>query len=291
MDSVLVSKYRLPCQKINPLPLTLIDGTINYLVNRVVSLPIKFPCSYSCQIEFFITKLEGTYPIVLGYNWLTQHNPLVDWRKGTLECNAPEPADQPISPRYDLEPQNPPLETSPSSENSPIYPISAPENQLSNDQSSPEKPQISLVNAAAFKIACKTKGAISFQIASLLTVITSLAVQMGEATPEIPGLPKDYEEYADVFSTQKAKILLEHRSYDLAIQIKGDKIPPLGPIYSLSALELETLQEFLEKNTKTGIICPSKSPCSVPVLFVKKKDGTLCLCIDYRSLNQMTHKD
>jgi len=65
--------------------------TINYLVNHVVSLPIIFPCSYSCQIEFFMTKLEGTYPIVLEYNWLTQHNPLVDQRKGTLEFNAPEP--------------------------------------------------------------------------------------------------------------------------------------------------------------------------------------------------------
>ena len=117
-----------------------------------------------------------------------------------MEFNAPEPADQPISPRYDLEPQNPPLETPLSSENSPIYPISIPENQLSNNQSLPEKPQISLVNAATFKIACKTKRAISFQIASFPTVITGLAAQIGEATPETPGLPKDYEEYADVFS-------------------------------------------------------------------------------------------
>ena len=285
VDSVLVSKYRLPCRKINSLLLTLIDGTINHLVNHVVSLPIRFPCSYSCQIEFFVTKLEDTYPIVLGHNWLTQHNPLVDWRKGTLEFNAPEPADQPISPQYDLEPQNPPLKTPLSSENSPIYPIPAPENQLSNDQFSPEKPQISLVNATAFKIACKTKGTINFQIASLPTVITGLAAQMGEATPEISGLSKDYEEYTDVFSTQKAKILPDHQPYNLAIQIEGDKIPPLGPIYSLSALELETLQEFLEENTKTGIICPSKSPCGAPVLFIKKKDGTLCLCIDYCGLN------
>jgi len=173
----------------------------------------------------------------------------------------------------------------------PVYPIPAPENQLSNNQSLPEKPQISLVNAAAFKITCKTKRAISFQIASLSTVITSLAAQMGETTPEIPRLPKDYEEYADVFSTQKAKILPEHRPYDLAIQIKGDKIPLLGPIYFLSALELETLQEFLEENTKTSIIRPSKSPCGAPVLFIKKKDGTLRLCIDYCGLNRMTHKD
>jgi len=91
IDFALVSKYHLPCQKINLRPLALIDGTINHLVNHVVSLPIRLPCSYSCQIEFFVTKLEGTYPIVLGHNWLTQPNPLIDWRKGTMEFNPPEP--------------------------------------------------------------------------------------------------------------------------------------------------------------------------------------------------------
>jgi len=68
MDFALVSKYHLPCRKINPCPLALIDGTINHLVNHVVSLPIRLLCSYSCQIEFFVTKLESTYSIVLGHN-------------------------------------------------------------------------------------------------------------------------------------------------------------------------------------------------------------------------------
>ena len=58
--------------------------------------------------------------------------------------------------------------------------------------------------------ACKTKGVISFQITSLHMVVTGLAAQTGEATPEIPGLPKDYEEYTGVFSMQKAKILPEY---------------------------------------------------------------------------------
>jgi len=122
-------------------------------------------------------------------------------------------------------------------------------------------------------------------------VVTGLAAQTGKADPEIPGLPEEYQEYRDVFSTQKAKLLPEHRPYDLAIQIEGDKIPLLGPIYSLSALELKTLQEFLEETIKTDIICPSKSSCGAPVLFVKKKDGTLRLCVDYCGLNRMTRKD
>jgi len=154
-----------------------------------------------------------------------------------------------------------------------------------NDQTIPNKPQTSLVNAATFMSTCKSKGAISFQITSLPTVVTSLATQTRETNPEIPGLPKEYQEYRNVFSTQKAQLLPEHRPYDLAIQIEEDKIPPLGPIYSLSALELKTLQEFLEENIKTGIICPSKSPYGAPVLFVRKKDRTLRLSIDYCGLN------
>ena len=138
---------------------------------------------------------------------------------------------------------------------------------------------------------CKSKGAISFQITSLPTIVTSLAVQIGEADLQIPGLPKKYQEYRDVFSTQKTKLLPEHRPYDLAIQIKENKISPLGPIYSLSALELKTLQEFLEENIKMGIICPSKSPCGALVLFVKKKDRILRLYIDYHDLNWITYKD
>jgi len=54
----------------------------------------------------------------------------------------------------------------------------------------------------------------------------------------------------------------------------------------LAALKVP-LQELLDK----GFIRPSNSPWGAPVLFVKKKDGTLHLCIDYRQLNKVTKKN
>jgi hypothetical protein len=46
----------------------------------------------------------------------------------------------------------------------------------------------------------------------------------------------------------------------------------------------------LEELLKKGYICPSVSPWGEPILFVKKKDGTLRLCIDFRQLNKYTIK-
>src|SRR5467141_1372201 len=68
-------------------------------------------------------------------------------------------------------------------------------------------------------------------------------------------------------------------------------MPPMGPIYSLSEVELTTLQEFIQENLQKGYICPSKSPCGAPVLFDNKKDGSLRLCSNYRGLNKLTRKD
>ena len=225
-----------------------------------------------------MTKLEGSYPIVLGHNWLTQNNPSINWKKGTIVFSKTNPENWLINPQPKSKPPNPLSPTKP-----PVIwhlAVNQPsEDQPLIDQTMPTRPQISLVNITAFRSACKSKGAISFQITPYPKVVTGLAAWAIEIVPEIPGLSKDY--YGDVFSTQKTKLLPEHWPYDLAIYIEGDKTSSLGPIYSLSVLELQTLQEFLEENTKTGIIYLFKSPYSTPVLFVKKKDRTLCLCVDY----------
>jgi hypothetical protein len=51
------------------------------------------------------------------------------------------------------------------------------------------------------------------------------------------------------------------------------------------------LQEYGEENLAKGFIVPSESPAASPVLFVKKRDGSLRLCVDFRKLNNMTIKN
>ena len=59
----------------------------------------------------------------------------------------------------------------------------------------------------------------------------------------------------------------------------------------MSPSELVELKKQLEELLEKGLIRPSGSPWGSPVLFVKKKDGSLRLCIDYRQLNKVTVKN
>lgn len=56
-------------------------------------------------------------------------------------------------------------------------------------------------------------------------------------------------------------------------------------------MELETLKTDIEKNLASGYIRRLKSPAGAPILFVRKDDGSLRLCVDYRSLNNLTIKN
>ena len=72
-----------------------------------------------------------------------------------------------------------------------------------------------------------------------------------------------------------------------AIDLEDRKQPPYGPMYSLGPVELETLKTYIKTYLKTGFIRPSKFPAGAPILFDKKPDGSFCLCVIYRGLNNL----
>ncbi|GJV18743.1 hypothetical protein Tco_1367763 [Tanacetum coccineum] len=70
-----------------------------------------------------------------------------------------------------------------------------------------------------------------------------------------------------------------------------DKSVNQGQPYRLAPSEMKELSEQLKELSDKGFIRPSSSPWGAPVLFVKKKDGSFRMCIDYRELNKLTVKN
>ncbi|GJV12188.1 putative reverse transcriptase domain-containing protein [Tanacetum coccineum] len=79
------------------------------------------------------------------------------------------------------------------------------------------------------------------------------------------------------------------------VEFQIDLVPGAAPVarapYRLAPAEMQELSTQLQELSDRGFIRPSSSPWGAPVLFVKKKDGSFRMCIDYRELNKLTVKN
>ena len=97
-------------------------------------------------------------------------------------------------------------------------------------------------------------------------------------------------EFLDVFPEELPGIPLK-REVDLSIAIVPGTVPMSRAPYRMAPTELKELKSQLQELLDKGFIRPSVSPWGGPVLFVKKKDDTLRMCIDYRRINKVTVKN
>jgi len=108
-------------------------------------------------------------------------------------------------------------------------------------------------------------------------------------------LPKQYQEYADVFSKAASDELPPQRTNDYRIELEDGKTAErevgYSPLYKQTAEELEAARDYIVDNLNKGFIGPSAAPFSSPILMARKPGGGLRLCVDYRKLNAITRKD
>lgn len=98
------------------------------------------------------------------------------------------------------------------------------------------------------------------------------------------------KEFPDVFSNELPGLPLV-REVEVSIDILLGTTPIAQAPYQMAPAEFAELKIQLQELLNKRFICPSISPLGAPVLFVKKKDGTFRLCIDYRQLNKVTIKN
>ena len=95
------------------------------------------------------------------------------------------------------------------------------------------------------------------------------------------------DEFLDVFPKDLPGLPLK-REIEFCIELLLDTKPISISPYHMTPVEMLELKKQLQELADKGFIRNSVSPWDAPVLFAKKHNGFLCLCIDYRQLNNVT---
>ena len=238
MDSAFVQHYDLPVSSVGPIELKLFDGTSNSTITQSLALPVLFLSGESMTIDFYVTLLDPLCSMVLGYNWLTHYNLLIDWALGSIAF-CPQIIDLSFLP----------LMSSARAATLPPQNLSASAETLQTSV-----PHISLIGAATFMHASKLPGSHCYKIHLSDPSISTNSISVSDEAPDLSQVLKEYHDFANMFSKNKAFALALHRPYDLKIDLEEGATPPVTPMYPLSQVELQTLCEFIEEHLCAGFI-------------------------------------
>jgi hypothetical protein len=245
-----------------------IDRSSPSYITCTTDISVQFPCRTTHQVRFSITKLDTEFPAVLGLDWLTLHNPLINWADSSVtfqdhpdtllvtttqsvlanqeEVSSDDDTSSDLSEDLpDPNPVNIPEPTTkfisnPTTGSIPV-PNSIPaSDSIPNNSGTSPIPLISLVSAEAFMRSMQLEGAQCFSILAHEPLKPD-PPDKPKFNPNLKDVPEVYHEFSDVFSRQKADTLPPHRDCDLKINIEEGAKIPVGPIYPLSKFELKTL--------------------------------------------------
>ena len=217
------------------------------------SVNLKAPGGYQEQRDLFVLP-QSSWDIILGYPWLYAHQPTIDWRAGTVTWQEGPAVSGGAGSQVRLIAGGPQV----------VHPNY-------------------LLSSEAVILAIK-RGEVE----------EVFLVQIKESeepiTPETL-LEQLQKEYPEVFQTPSGLPPKRAVDHTIPTSLEPGQEPPYRPTHQLSVRELDELKRQLVELLDKGFIRPSRSPYGAPVLFVRKKDGSLRMCVDYRGLNRITVKD
>ncbi|KIK72968.1 hypothetical protein PAXRUDRAFT_73980, partial [Paxillus rubicundulus Ve08.2h10] len=226
IDTTFVTKNKVKNYSVPPILLHLFNGTSNSYITEAIDLSVCFPTGNITSATFYVTLLDSACSLVLGHNWLTHYNPLIDWVLGSITfCSIQQQVPTPLT-----SPPQPP--------ESPLLVDSASADTLRFSDC--KAPHITLINAAAFALPCHLEGFVQLSL-HLCSNKSKLHATSTEADPvDLSTIPLDYHDFTGVFSKRKASCLAPHCKHDLKIDLEEAASPPLRTMYSLSATELDS---------------------------------------------------
>ena len=277
IDQNFVRAKRLETEPlINPIKVYNVDGTPNKrgTIRRYIDLNIEVHGQVRKE-RLLVTGL-GKQKIILGFPWLRETNPIIDWEKGTLEWRQPK-----IGRKQPEKEKSARTTVMVEEEDREEY-LNSTQNPLNDDELSV------LISSITGNMDN------DIWINSKSTTATRIQAEINMQKKVLPleeQVPKEFHEFLDVFSEEKAARFPESRPWDHKIELKDTFVPKSFKTYNLTPQEQVELDKFLKENLEKGYIRPSQSPMASPFFFVDKKDGKLRPCQDYRYLNEHTIKN
>jgi hypothetical protein len=151
---------------------------------------------------------------------------------------------------------------------------------------------IVMIKVVAYRILVKNKkikifSLIISKINKVLNSVESSDLQLNEMifVMSLNELKKKlstvYHDFLNVFNKEKTTQLSLHRSYDHKIELEDESQLFKSQFYLMSSHKLQKVKEYLKENLKKKFIILSKASFASSILFVKKKDDSLCFCMNY----------
>jgi len=119
----------------------------------------------------------------------------------------------------------------------------------------------------------------------LVLYFTDLSKRTMNNTVNLSTVPAEYHKFADIFSKTKAKTLASYYPYNLQIKLENREKLSGRTICLSTTTKQEVLKKFISENLNTRSIYPTFFFYRASVLFVKKKDSSLYIYVDFQELN------